>query len=128
MNQFLNNPRKINFGECWNISFSAVCFEMDCAASRAFHVLTEHVDAGLEGVVVHAGRQQLAGYAANGLHDLFEVGVHFDEDGFGFQGVAPRSIELIEVETEDRELLNEVVVEFGPDFGDDLFARFHRLA
>ena len=128
MNQFLNNPGKINFGERWNFLFGTVRFEMYCTASRAFHVLTKHVDTGLEGVVVQSGRQQLAGYAAYGLHNLFEVGVHFNEYGFAFLSVAPRSVELVEVETEDGKLLDEVVVEFGAYLGDDLFAGFHRLA
>lgn len=101
--------------------FEAGLVEVDGAAARPLHILAEGADAGFERVGGGGYGHEAAGDAAHGFDDFEEVGVHAGDERFGLPGVALGAVEAVEVESEDGEPLDEVVVEFGAHFGDDLF-------
>lgn len=108
--------------------FDACLGEVDGTASGSFHILAESMDAGLQGVFVHIDGHQPARDAADGLDDFEEVGVHGRDDGIGLCGVMLGPVEAVEVEAEDRQALDEVVVEVGAHFGHDLVGRLKDAA
>src|SRR4051812_44844974 len=112
MYEFLNYSRQINLCQCGDLSFAAGGFKMDCASAGPLHILAKDVNAGLERIALHYDGEKLPRDPAHRLHDVFEVGVHLDKECFRFGRIETRPIELIEIESEDRQLLDEVVVKF----------------
>ena len=128
VNQFLDDPKQVYRIPVGKRVFGAGLTDVNGSAAGALHVLTERVDTGFEVVMVHAHRHEPSGDASDGVDDGQEVGVHAGDERLGFYGVSFGAVEAVQVKAEDRQALDQVVVDFGAHFIDDLFGGLHRLA
>lgn len=121
VDEFLDNAKEVDGILVGHGRFESRLVKVDGTAAGAFHVFAQGADTGFERVGEGVDRHEAAGDAADGFDHVDEVGVHAGDEGFGFGGVSFGPVEAVEVEAEDGEALDEVVVEFGAHFGDDLF-------
>lgn len=125
MDEFLGNPVEMEVCRGLEGAIRTDGIEMDGPSARSFEVLAKEMNAFLKGVIFKLHGQQLAGDFPHRFHYLLEIGLHGRDYRCHFSRVSMTALEAVQIQPEDRESLDEVVMNFGAHLGDDFLAVFH---
>lgn len=99
-------------------------FKINVPESWSFERLAKQINACVKGVLICMFRQQLPRNSAHRLYYTFKISTHIDEQGFCLRWIVDGALKSIYVKSENREFLNEVIVQFCSHFENDLIADF----